>query len=43
MCYLKMKYLFTGPRGYDASPCAKLLAHLKDRDLNPESILTGKK
>ena len=40
---LKIKYTFTGPRCYAGSPCEKLWAHLKDRDLNPDGLFTSKK
>ena len=35
--------LFTGPYGYDGSPCEKLFAQFKYGDFNPGSIATGKK
>jgi len=35
--------MYTGPRCYDSSPCEKLWAHLKVKDLNPHNIPTGKR
>ena len=43
MAFLQIKYTYTGPRCYNSNHIEKLWANLKDRDLNPENLPTGKK
>ena len=35
--------IFTGPHSYDASPIELFFAAFKSKDINPESIATGKR
>ena len=40
---LGLQVLFTGPYGYDASPMELLFSQLKQGELNPERLPTGKR
>ena len=40
---LEFPVIYTGPYSYDACPCELLFAQLKNAELNPESLPTGKK
>ena len=40
---LSMPVMFSGPRSYDAAPCELFFASLKNGDLNPNGLATGKK
>jgi hypothetical protein len=40
---LRMPVMFTGPQSYDAAPCELFFASLKNGDLNPLMMATGKK
>jgi len=43
MQLLRMPVIFSGPYGYDSSPCELFHANFKSVDLNPEQLPTGKK
>ena len=43
MCQLGMRVVVTGPYGYLGSPIEMLFGYLKQTDLNPSSLRTGKK
>ena len=40
---LEMPVMFTGPYSYAASPVELFFAYMKNQDINPDMLPTGKK
>lgn len=40
---LKIPIIYTGPYSYSAAPCELFFSQLKNTELNPEALTTGKK
>ena len=43
MHQLKIPVMYTAPYSYDASPVELFFAYLKNQDINPKNLPTGKK
>lgn len=43
MLHLRMPVMFTAPSSYDACPVEKFFAYLKNQDINPLMLPTGKR